>query len=251
MALQHDSGNIAALKILQTLLTKQSAGPHLLSVALPYPGRGSELASTDNFQMPELNCFCQDIVRTATCGHIWWDKREPEGPNDLSKSVNPVSGRGIPKPLSPSQCDTSHYRIAHADWKKVSEKCLHLQRSWLPCVLEFHLPCLVLFPLTTHWDWQDKEIINIPTTEIRKLRCWCVTSTAKDTKLAEQAAQTASKLARSVRWNRPAAGRARIPKPAWKGCPWPPRSGFASLPCSPTCWDCCSTSYFDLAPTTT
>lgn len=149
MALQHDSGNIAGFKILQTLLTKQSAGPHLPSVALPYPGRGLGLASPENFQMPELCCFCHDTVRTATCGHEGWDKREPEGPNDLSKIVNPGSGRGILEPLSLSQCDTSCYRIAHADWMKLSEKCLHLQRFWLPChfpsVLEFHLSCLILF----------------------------------------------------------------------------------------------------------
>lgn len=98
MALQHDSGN--AFKIPQTLLTKQSAGPHLLSIVLPYPGRGSGLASTDNFQLPELNCFCHGTVRTATCGHVRWDKRDPEGPNDLSKSVNPVRKRNSKTSLS-------------------------------------------------------------------------------------------------------------------------------------------------------
>lgn len=117
--------------------------------ASPHPGRGLGLASPENFQMPELCCFCHDTVRTATCGHEGWDKREPEGPNDLSKTVNPGSGRGILEPLSLSQCDTFCYRIAHADWMKVSEKCLHLQRFWLPChfpgVLEFHLSCLILF----------------------------------------------------------------------------------------------------------
>lgn len=71
-----------------------------------------------------LPCHCENCYLRSPQR---WDKRETEHPSWCRKRNSRPS-------LSLPVRDTSHYRLAHG-WMKVSEKCLHLQRSWLPCTL--------------------------------------------------------------------------------------------------------------------